>query len=90
MGEGLLLLDDAPPKLMQLRMLWAGWGCVLLLSFGSGATRTGFASSSSSSLSFGAEFLTSSSLSSGLFISSSSLRGSGSPRCRRPLGSVKY
>lgn len=42
MGEGLLLLDDAPPKLMQLRMLWAGWGCVLLLSFGSGATRTGF------------------------------------------------
>jgi hypothetical protein len=89
MGEGLLLLDDAPPKLMQLRMLWAGWGCVLLLSFGSGATRTGFGSSSRS-LSFGAGFRTGGSLSSSLFISSGSLRGSGSPRRRRPLGSVKY
>ena len=88
MGEGLLLLDDAPPKLMQLRMLWAGWGCVLLLSFGSGATRTGFGSSSRN-LSFGAGFRTGS-LSSSLFISSGSLRGSGSPRHRRPLGSVKY
>lgn len=88
MGEGLLLLDDAPPKLMQLRMLWAGWGCVLLLSFG-GATRTGFGSSSRS-LSFAAGFRTGGSLSSSLFIISGSLRGSGSPRRRRPLGSVKY